>query len=201
MRFRRSYLASGMALATLLACAFSGRALAQTGTLGAPVPITLAATAADKLIVVVLSGSTQTIPNLIPNAINQFPTPVQIYTEWNLPFFFGGTLSLVAYFTNPAQALSTGTANIPASRVEGLTSGTDPTLLTSWTPINGNAVGGLGSAGGTRALWQWPGFCGLGIFCRQGDRTDQLDLRLNLVGFPTAAGTYAGVLNIRAVIY
>jgi hypothetical protein len=201
MRFRRSYLASGMALGLLLASAFGRAAMAQTGTLGAPVPITLAATAADKLVVVVLSGSVQTIASLTPNAINQFPTPVQIYTEWNLPYFFGGTLSLVAYFTNPGQALTTGTANIPSSRVEGLTSGSDPSLLTTWTPFNGNAVGGVGSAGGTQALWRWPGYCGLLIFCRQGDRTDQLDLRLNLVGYPTAAGTYAGVLNIRAVIY
>ena len=31
-------------------------------------------------------------------------------------------------------------------------------------------------------------------------RTDNLDLRLNLVGFPTLpAGSYTGVLNIRAV--
>lgn len=179
----------------------AGPVHAQAGTLGAPVPITLAATAADKLVVVVLSGATQTIPNLTPNAINQFPTSVQIYTEWNLPYFFGGTLSLVAYFSNPTQALSTGTANIPASRVEGRTSGADPSLLTTWTPINGNAVGGVGTAGGTRALWEWPSYCGLLIFCRQGDRTDQLDLRLNLVGYPTSAGTYTGVLNIRAVIY
>ena len=43
--------------------------------------------------------------------------------------------------------------------------------------------------------------CGLGFFCRDGDRTDQLDLRLNLVGYPTLTGTYTGVLNLRAVIY
>lgn len=201
MQFRRSYLASGMALALLLAGAFARRAEAQTGTLGAPVPITLAATAADRLVVVVMSGAVQTIANIVPNTVNQFPVPVQIYTEWNLPYFFGGTLSLVAYFTNPAQALTTGSANIPSSRVEGRTSGSDPSLLTTWTPFNGNAVGGVGTAGGTQALWQWPGYCGLLIFCRQGDRTDQLDLRLNLVGYPTSAGTYAGVLNIRAVIY
>ena len=35
--------------------------------------------------------------------------------------------------------------------------GCRPSLLTAWTPINGNAVGWLGSAGGTRALWEWPG--------------------------------------------
>ena len=201
MRFRRSYHASGMALGLLLASAFGRAAMAQTGTLGAPVPITLAAAATSSITVIVLSGSNQTIASITPNAINQFPSPVQIYTEWNLSFFFGGTLSLVAYFSNPAQALTTGAFNIPAARVEGLTSGGNPTLLTAWTPITGNAVGGVGSAGGTAALWNWPAICGFGIFCRQGNRTDQLDLRLNLVGYPLAAGTYAGVLNIRAVIY
>ncbi len=201
MSFRRSFLASGVALATLLAGAFGSRAEAQAGTLGAPVPITLAATATSSITVIVLSGSSQTIPSITPNAVNQFPTPVQIYTEWNLSFFFGGTMSLVAYFSNPAQALTTGSFSIPASRVEGLTSGANPTLLTSWTSITANAVGGVGSAGGTAVLWNWPAFCGFGFFCRQGNRTDQLDLRLNLVGFPLAAGTYAGVLNIRAVIY
>ena len=101
MQFRRSYLASGMALGLLLAGAFGRPAVAQTGTLGAPVPITLAATAADKLVVVVMSGAVQTIANITPNAINQFPIPVQIYTEWNLPYFFGGTLSLVALLHQP----------------------------------------------------------------------------------------------------
>jgi hypothetical protein len=35
---------------------------------------------------------------------------------------------------------------------------------------------------------------------KNASRTDNLDLRLNLVGFPTLpAGAYAGVLNLRAV--
>ena len=34
-----------------------------------------------------------------------------------------------------------------------------------------------------------------------GTRTDQLNLRLNLVGFPTtSAGTYTGTLNVQAVV-
>jgi hypothetical protein len=35
---------------------------------------------------------------------------------------------------------------------------------------------------------------------RNASRTDNLDLQLNLVGFPTLpAGAYTGVLNLRAV--
>lgn len=200
MRVRRSFAASSLVL-TLLAAAGGGVAHAQAGTLGTPTAITLSAAMSDRLTVIVTSGAVQNIPNLVPNAINQFPSPVQIQTEWNLPYFFGGTLALVAYFSNPSQALTSGTASIPAARVEGRTSGAEATLLTAWTPITGNPVGGVGSPGGTAELWRWPAICGLLIFCRQGDRTDQLDLRLNLVGYPLPAGTYSGVLNIRAVIY
>lgn len=185
----------------LLLTAGARLASAQSGTLGAPVTVNLAAVADDRLQITILSGGNQSIPNLTPNAINAFPTPVQIRTEWDLPFFFGGTMSLIAYFSTPTQALTTGSASIPSSRVEARTSGSNPTNLATFTPITGNAVGGFGTAGGTVILWNWNAICGLGIFCRQGDRTDQLDLRLNLVGFPLPAGNYAGVLNIRAVIY
>lgn len=171
---------------------------AQAGTPSGLMPVTLNATMNDRLLVTVVSGGVQTIPALVANAINPFPSPVMVRTEWNLPVFFGGTLSLVAYFTTPAQALLNGASAIPASRVEArMTTGS----LATFTPINANAVGGVGSAGGTRVLWSWNALCGLGIFCRDGDRTDQLDLRLNLVGLPTTTGTYTGVLNLRAVIY
>ncbi len=192
---------AGRLLLGLLLTAGARDVAAQTGTLGAPVTVNLAAVADDRLQVTILSGGVQTIPNITPNAINPFPTPVQIRTEWDLPFFFGGTLALLAYFTTPAQALTTGAASIPSSRIEARTSGANPTNLAAFTPIAGNPAGGFGTAGGTVILWNWNAFCGLGFFCRQGDRTDQLDLRLNLVGYPLAAGNYAGVLNIRAVIY
>ena len=201
MTLRRSLLASGVALATLLAGAFGNRAAAQTGTLGAPVPITLAATAADRLVVVVMSGGTQTIPNLTPNAINQFPTPVQIYTEWNLPYFFGGTLSLVAYFTNPGAGAHHRHREHPGVTGRGSHLGHRSIAPHHLDADQRQRRWRRRFRRRHPALWEWPGYCGLLIFCRQGDRTDQLDLRLNLVGYPTSAGTYAGVLNIRAVIY
>jgi hypothetical protein len=173
-------------------------ARAQAGTTGTLTPVTLNATMNDRLLVTVVSGAVQTIPAMVSNAVNPFPSPVLVRTEWNLPVFFGGTLSLVAYFTTPSLALVNGASAIPASRVEArMTTGS----LAAFTPITGNAVGGVGTAGGTRVLWSWNALCGLGIFCRDGDRTDRLDLRLNLVGHPTVTGTYTGVLNLRAVIY
>lgn len=183
-----------LALGTLVA----REGAAQAGTPSALTPVTLNATMNDRLLVTIISGGAQSIPALVANAINPFPSPVMVRTEWNLPIFFGGTLSLVAYFSSPAQALVNGASAIPAARVEArMASGSLP----AFTAINANAVGGVGSAGGTRVLWSWNALCGLGFFCRDGDRTDQLDLRLNLVGQPTSTGTYTGVLNLRAVIY
>ena len=34
----------------------------------------------------------------------------------------------------------------------------------------------------------------------QGNRTDQLDVRLNLTGTTTVAGNYTGTLNLQAVV-
>ena len=94
-------------------------------------------------------------------------------------------MNLVAYFTTPAQALVGRTTQIPSSRVLGrMTTG----LPTTFTAITQNAVGGVGTAGGSLALR------GRHHRHQQEDqRTDNLDLQLNLVGFPTLApGLYTG---------
>jgi len=196
MRVRRLTLASLVLVATL-ATAGAGRASAQV--LGAPVTISLAATQPGQLTVTVQSGGVQTIPNLLPNAINNFPSSVQVYTQWNVRPNTGNALSLVAYFSVPAQALTTGAANIPSSRVEArMTTGSVPTF----TPITGNGVGTVGTAGGSLVLWTNNCFASSNAAaCRQNSRTDQLDLRLNLVGAALATGTYSGTLTLRAVLY
>ncbi len=101
------------------------------------------------------------------------------------------TVHLVAYFSLPAQAMVGGTTQIPSSRLLGrMTTG----LPTPYTPITQNAVGGVGSAGGNLQLFA------VNVGNKNATRTDNLDLQLDLVGFPPlAAGTYAGLLNIRAV--
>jgi hypothetical protein len=59
-----------------------------------------------------------------------------------------------------------------------------------------NAIGGVGSAGGSLGLFS----VSISGANKNASRTDNLDLRLDLVGFPTLpAGAYTGVLNIRAV--
>ncbi len=155
--------------------------------------ISLAAAAPSTLTVAVQSGSVQSIAAVTDNAINNFPSPVVILTDWNVNPGQSNTVHLVAYFSVPAQAMVGGSVQIPSSRIMGrVTTG----LPISYTPITQNAVGGIGAAGGSLELLSIV----IGGANKKDSRTDNLDLQLDLVGFPTLpAGAYTGVLNIQAV--
>jgi hypothetical protein len=155
--------------------------------------ISLAAAAASTLSITIQSGGVQTIAGVVDNAVNNFPTPVVIRTAWDLNPGQTNTLNLVAYFSLPAQAMVGGSTQIPSSRVLGrMTTG----LPVTFTAITQNGLGGVGAAGGSLQLFS----INIGGPNKNSSRTDNLDLQLNLVGFPTLpAGTYTGVLNIRAV--
>ena len=155
--------------------------------------ISLAATAPSTLSLVVTSGATQTIASITDNAVNSFPSPVVIQTAWNLNPGQTNTVNLVAYFTTPAQAMVGGTTQIPSSRILGrMLTG----IPTAFTGISQNGIGGIGTAGGSLLLFS----VNVNGVNKNITRTDNLDLQLNLVGFPTLrAGSYAGVLNLRAV--
>jgi hypothetical protein len=154
--------------------------------------ISLAATAPSTLTVVVTSGAVQTISNVTDNAVNNFPSPVGIQTSWDLNPGQTNTVQLVAYFALPAQAM-VGPTQIPSSRILGRVTTGIPTTFTAMTQ---NAVGGVGSAGGSLQLFSVT----INGANKVDNRSDNLDLQLNLVGFPTLpAGAYVGVLNIRAV--
>jgi hypothetical protein len=154
--------------------------------------ISLAATSPGALTVTVTSGAVQTIPNVTDNAVNNFPTPIGIQTSWDVNPGQTNTVTLIAYFAVPAQAL-VGPTQIPSSRVLGrVTTGTP----TTFTALTQNGVGGVGSAGGSLQLFS----VNIGGGNKIATRNDNLDLQLNLVGFATLpAGAYVGVLNIRAV--
>ena len=155
--------------------------------------ISLAAAAASTLTIAVQSGAIQTIPAVVDNALNSFPSPVVIRTDWNVNPGQTNTVELVAYFAIPTQALVGGVTLLPSSRLQGrVTTG----LPTGFTAFNQNGIGGVGTAGGSLRLFSQT----IGGGNKNDFRTDNLDLRLNLVGFPTLpAGAYTGVLNIRAV--
>jgi hypothetical protein len=155
--------------------------------------ISLAATALGDLNVIVTSGAVQTIAGVTDNALNPFPAPVVIQTSWNVRPGQTNTVNLVAYFTTPAQALVGGVIQIPSSRVEGrMLTG----IPVAFTAITQNGLGGVGTAGGSLRLFA----VNISGGNKNSSRTDNLDLRLNLVGFPTLpAGAFTGVLNLRAV--
>lgn len=164
------------------------------GTLGPVHVITLAAARVNSLTVTVTSGAVQTIAALTDNAVNTFVTPVTIATQWDVNPGQTNSVSLVGYFTNPTQALTGSGVQIPSSRVLGRMS---TGLATTFTPFTQGAVAGAGTAGGSLVLFSdnvsGPNKGTL-------TRTDNLDLELNLVGFPDLpVGTYTGTLNIRAV--
>jgi hypothetical protein len=154
--------------------------------------ISLAAIAPSVLTVAVTSGAVQTIGNVTDNAVNTFPSPVGIQTSWDVNPGQTATVRLIAYFSVPAQALA-GPTQIPSSRVLGrMTTG----IPTTFTALTQNAVGGVGTAGGSLQLFS-VNIVGAN---KSATRNDNLDLQLNLVGFPTLpAGAYVGVLNIQAV--
>jgi hypothetical protein len=57
-------------------------------------------------------------------------------------------------------------------------------------------VGGIGTAGGSLRLFSQ----NISGPTKKASRTDNLELEIDLVGFPTLApGTYTGTLNIQAV--
>lgn len=184
------------------------RAEAQVGTLAtaAPVlsPVGLWRTAANEagagalantLTIRVNSGAIQTIPALLDNVLNAFPSPVNITTEWNLSTLIA-RVDLVGYFAAPTAALAGAGASIPSRRVEGrMTSG----RATTFTPFAGDAVGGVGTPGGTLHLFRQPIGSPLNAI---GQRTDNLDLRLDLRGLPKLpSGVYTGTLTLRAIAY
>jgi hypothetical protein len=155
--------------------------------------ISLAAATPSALTVLVQSGGVQTIPAVSDNAVNSFPAPVVIQTLWNVNPGQTNTVNLVAYFSVPAQAMVGVSTQIPSSRLLGrMTTG----LPTTFTAFTQNGVGSVGVAGGSLSLFS----INIGGGNKNASRTDNLDLQLNLVGFPPLpAGAYTGVLNIRAV--
>src|SRR3954468_17029991 len=99
--------------------------------------IPLAAAAASTLTVAVQSGAVQVMTSVTDNAVNNFPSPVVIQTQWNVNPGQTNSVRLVAYFSLPAQALVFGGTQIPSSRLLArMTTG----LPTTYTALTQNAV-------------------------------------------------------------
>jgi len=69
-------------------------------------------------------------------------------------------------------------------------------IPTTFSAVTQNGIGGAGTAGGSLRLYSVVVNGGN----KNSSRTDNLDLQLDLVGFPALpAGVYAGVLNLRVI--
>lgn len=180
MRSTRSLLAAA-ALALV-----ANTASAQVGTLSnGPVTVTLNATQASTLALSTSAAST-TIAAINPGTTTDFPS-LNVTATWNLTA--GANIVLVGWFATPASALTGTGGNIASARVLGRTG------AAAYAAFTGNAVAGLGTAGGTAQLWS------VAATPLNSTATTNLDLRLDYTGqVPPNAGTYTGTLNLRAIV-
>jgi hypothetical protein len=169
------------------------RLSAQAGQLSPAQVISLAAVGTSTLTVSITAGGVQSINSVTDNSVNGFPSPVTILTAWDVSPGQTNSVELMAFFSVPSQALVGGATQIPSVRVLGRVA---TGLPTSFTPMTQSAVGGVGTAGGSLHLFT-QAITGAN---KTASRTDNLELRLDLTGFPALApGNYTGTLNLRAV--
>jgi len=173
----------------------TAKASAQAGLTSTPATVSLSAVKSPSLTVTVNSGGTQTIAAITDNATNDFPSSVNITTAWDVNPS-AASVTLVGYFTTPTAALTNGTFNIPSSSVKGkVTTAGISGAPAAFTAFTNNAVGGVGTAGGSLTLLA-EAITGAN---KSVSRTFDLALQLDLTGQTTTPGTYTGTLNLRAV--
>ena len=179
--------------AALLSLVVSGVAAAQSGLLSNTATVTINASKVASLTVTVNSGGTQTLASLTDGAVNNFATPVNITTAWDINPSAAAVV-LVGYFGTPAQALANGTNYITSSLMKGRLG-----IAGAFNPFTGGVVNGgassVGVAGSTLQLFS-QAITGAN---RNSNRTDDLYLQIDLTGQTTVPGTYAGTLNLRAI--
>jgi hypothetical protein len=120
---------------------------------------------------------------LPPSGIAPGSAPVNITTQWRLRR--GNTLTVYAYFTAPAAALTSGASKIPSSKVSGTNAA--GTLL----PFTGS---GPFSTGGSITIFQER----IRGRNRGGTRTDAMSLQIDTTGLGLGPGVYSGTLVIHA---
>ncbi|HTK53264.1 MAG TPA: hypothetical protein VL308_15345 [Gemmatimonadaceae bacterium] len=173
----------------------SATASAQAGLTSGVATVSLSAVKSPSLTVTVNSGGTQSINSITDGTTNDFPAAVNITTAWDVNPT-AASVSLVGYFTTPTAALTNGTFNIPSSSMKGkVSTGGISGAPTAFTAFTSNAVGGVGTAGGSLTLLAET-ITGVN---KSASRTFDLALQLDLTGQTTTPGTYTGTLNLRAV--
>lgn len=182
-----------IAVAALAILAAEGSA--QSGLTSNVESVSLSAVKSTSLTVTVNSGGTQNIASITDNQVNPFPSAVNITTSWDINPS-AAAVTLVGYFANAVSALSNGSFAIASSSVMGrVTTAGAPGAPASFTAFTQNAVGGVGTAGGSLTLFSET-ITGAN---KKSNRTIDLELQLDLTGQTMTPGTYTGTLNLRAV--
>ncbi len=168
----------------------------QVGLASSAHTVALTATKLGSVRVAVPNGATATLPGGLGAGPSDF-APLPIETSWDLDPSRTSAVSLVAYFQAPGAALTSGAAAIPSSAVWGRVPTGTPT---SFAPFIGGVVGPgstqAGVAGATLLLFSQP----VSQASAAGSRTDQLQVRIDLTGWPDLpAGQYQGTLNLLAI--
>ncbi|HTK43150.1 MAG TPA: hypothetical protein VL287_16295 [Gemmatimonadales bacterium] len=165
-------------------------AVAQVGLTSSLATVNINATKSSVLSLLINSGGTQTLASLTDNTTNNFASPVNVTTTWDLNA--GSNVVLVGSFATPAQALASGANFITTQYIKGrVTTGT-PTSYTAFTQAG---VGTIGTAGGSLTLFTQS------TASLAGNRTDNLDLQIDLTGHANLIpGTYTGTLNLQAIV-
>jgi hypothetical protein len=169
-------------LAALLLCL--GIAAAASGQIKLPAgPVPMAASMSSSLTVT----ATPALVNftLVPNGVANGSSAISITTAWSIAGS-SARVSLYAYFTSPAAALSSAAGNnIPAANVSGSVNGGAFRTFTQNSPFAASSS--------------------ITIFSRrvgpndlQAQRTDTLNLHVNTGGLALPAGNYVGQLVIQA---
>jgi len=173
----------------------AAKASAQAGLSSNIATVSLSAVKSPSLTVTVNSGGTQNISSITDGTTNDFPSSVNITTAWDVNPS-AASVSLVGYFATPTAALTNGTFNIASSSVKGkVTTAGAPGAPATFTAFTNNAVGVVGTAGGSLTLFTET-ITGAN---KASSRTIDLALQLDLTSQTTTPGLYTGTLNLRAV--
>jgi hypothetical protein len=122
------------------------------------------------------------------NGVVTGSTAVTVTTAWVLRR--PATINTYGYFSSSTSALTDGAGhNIPTSSVSGDVNGGGFQPFTGACPFSGNTC---------LRIWRQPVRGGRRRNGLRGTHNDTLQLQISTVGLTLAAGTYTGVLHIRA---
>lgn len=181
-QFRR---ALWVVLAMILACGFSTAAQVRSNVAG----VNLSAILGDSISVAASPGQVNFA--LVANGVATGNPTLTITTAWVMGQGKPRTVSTYAYFSNSVAALSDGGGhNIPSSSVSAsVNGGAFQTFTGACAPFSANAC--LPTAIFSQLVTGNPKQ-------RNGTNNSTMQLRISTVGLALPAGTYVGVLNIRA---